>query len=177
MNQKLISPNARGRLTKPMAVALILFLLAMMLPATVLAKGREPGPGPAPEPVLVVESNRSFPETLRLFQEEVGKAGWSVLNVNNMAGVLSERGYTLHPVVILDVCSGKYSAAILRNDDYRPVSAFMPCRVSIYQTSSGQVFISRMNSSAFAGVMPPEVAKIMADSEREVSEIIAKTIR
>jgi uncharacterized protein (DUF302 family) len=176
MNQKLISPNARGQLTKPMAVALILLLLAMMLPATALAKGR--GPVPAPEPmVLVVESNRSFPETLKLFREEVGKAGWSVLNVNNMAGVLSERGYTLHPVVILDVCSGKYSAAILRNDAYRPVSAFMPCRVSIYQTSSGQVFITRMNSSAFAGMMPPEVAQIMADSDREVSEIIARTIR
>jgi uncharacterized protein (DUF302 family) len=107
----------------------------------------------------------------------VVKAGWSVLNVNNMAGVLSERGFTLDPVVILDVCSGKYSARILGNDDYRPISAFMPCRVSNYQTSGGEVFIARMNAAAFLEMMPPEVAEIMAASDEEIAEIIARTVR
>lgn len=66
---------------------------------------------------------------------------------------------------------------ILRNDDYRPVSAFMPCRVSIYQTSAGQVFVARMNTGAFTDMMPPEVAEVMAASDAEIAEIIARAVR
>jgi uncharacterized protein (DUF302 family) len=130
-----------------------------------------------PQLVQVVESTKSFAETLKRFKEEVSKAGWSVLNANNMAGVLSERGYTIHPVVILDVCSGKYSARILEQDAYRPVSAFMPCRVSIYQTAEGKVYLARMNTGAFAAMMPPEVAEVMVASDQEVDKIIANTVQ
>ena len=129
-----------------------------------------------PQLVQVVQSSKSFSETLMAFREEAGKAGWSILNENNMAGVLSERGFTLHPVVILDVCSGQYSARILGKDDYRPISAFMPCRVSIYQTSDGKVFVARMNTSAFVDMMPPEVAQVMSASDQEVDEIITRAV-
>jgi len=154
------------------AFALLLLLAAWVIPGVAMAQG-----GDQPELVQVVKSNKSFPDTLSTFKEEVRKAGWSLLNSNNMAGVLSERGFTLDPVVILDVCSGKYSARILSNDDYRPISAFMPCRVSIYQTSTGDVFIARMNTGAFVQMMPPEVAEVMTASDSEIAEIIARTVR
>jgi len=153
-------------------LGILLFLISWMMPGIAMAEGAEP-----PNLVQVVKSNKSFPATLRTFKEEVSKAGWSLLNTNNMAGVLSERGFTLDPVVILDVCSGKYSARILGNDAYRPISAFMPCRVSIYQTSAGEVYIARMNTGAFVQMMPPEVAEVMVASDAEIAEIIARTVR
>ncbi|WP_018953617.1 DUF302 domain-containing protein [Thioalkalivibrio sulfidiphilus] len=151
---------------------MLLLLVAWVIPGAALAQE-----GEQPQLVQVVKSNKSFPDTLQAFKEEVSKAGWSLLNSNNMAGVLSERGFTLDPVVILDVCSGKYSARILGNDEYRPISAFMPCRVSIYQTSTGDVFIARMNTGAFVQMMPPEVAEVMEASDGEIAEIIARTVR
>jgi uncharacterized protein (DUF302 family) len=154
------------------AFAILLLLVAWGTQGVALAQEDE-----QPQLVQVVKSNKSFPDTLSTFKEEVRKAGWSLLNSNNMAGVLSERGFTLHPVVVLDVCSGKYSARILSNDDYRPISAFMPCRVSIYQTSTGDVFIARMNTGAFVQMMPPEVAEVMIASDSEIAEIIARTVR
>ncbi|WP_018233320.1 DUF302 domain-containing protein [Thioalkalivibrio thiocyanodenitrificans] len=169
-----IALRARNNRRPVLAILGLLLALAWALPGLVMAQG---GAADQPQLVQVVKSNKSFPETLRVFREEVVKAGWSVLNVNNMAGVLSERGFTLDPVVILDVCSGKYSARILGNDDYRPISAFMPCRVSIYQTSGGEVFIARMNTGAFVDMMPPEVAEIMSASDSEIEEIIARTVR
>jgi uncharacterized protein (DUF302 family) len=160
------------RLQMPRGIArLTVVFLICLLPGLVWAQGAEP------QMVEVVQSNKTFPDTLKTFKEEIGKAGWSVLNANNMAGVLSERGFMLHPVVILDVCSGQYSARILGNDEYRPISPFMPCRVSIYQTSDGRVFVARMNTSAFAGLMPPEVAEMMAASDREIDRVIAETVR
>lgn len=154
--------------------ALVSFLGIWMLPGNAVAREAA---GDQPQLVQVIQSQKSFSETLKTFKEEVGKAGWSVLNANNMAGVLSERGFTLHPVVILDVCSGKYSARILSNDEYRPISAFMPCRVSIYQTSDGAVFIARMNTNAFVHMMPPEVAEVMSASDEEIDRVIAATVR
>jgi len=152
--------------------AMLLLMAACAFPGSAMAQG-----GEQPQMVLLVKSNKSFPETLKTFKEEVNKAGWSLLNANNMAGVLSERGFTLSPVVILDVCSGKYSAQILGKDEYRPISAFMPCRVSIYQTSDGQVFLARMNTGAFVGMMPPAVAGVMVASDKEIAKIIDRTVR
>lgn len=157
-----------------MSAGLMVFLVICMLPGPVVAQGAA---GDRPQLVQVVQSQKSFPETLKAFKEEVSKAGWSLLNVNNMAGVLSERGFTLHPVVIIDVCSGKHSIRILSKDDYRPFSAFMPCRVSIYQSSDGKVFISRMNAGAVSKMMLDEVAEVMLGSDEEIAEIIAKTVR
>ncbi|MCK9230413.1 MAG: DUF302 domain-containing protein [Syntrophales bacterium] len=162
----------------------IIPLLTIFITVSLLGIGMIPGNAAAretatdqPQLVQVIQSQKSFAETLRTFKEEVAKAGWSVLNANNMAGVLSERGFTLHPVVILDVCSGKYSARILSRDEYRPISAFMPCRVSIYQTSDGSVFVARMNTNAFVHLMPPEASEVMSASDEEIDRIISAAIR
>jgi len=165
-----VKPSREVRALK--ITVFMLFFTILMSPGLSVARGTA---GDQPQFVAVVQSQKSFAATLKAFREEVNKAGWSVLNAHNMAGVLSERGFTLNPVVIFDVCSGKYSASILGRDDYRPVSVFMPCRVSIYQTTGGKVYIARMNSGAFAKMMPPEVAEVMSASDEEVSKIITKT--
>lgn len=85
-------------------LALITLCLLAVTPAPqTVAAEQPPVAAEQPQLVQVVQSEKSFAETLKSFREEVGKAGWSVLNSHNMAGVLSERGFTLHPVVILDV--------------------------------------------------------------------------
>jgi len=174
MTKVMAFSKPRHTIRQRIAAALVLFFAICVLPGLALAQGTS---GDRPQLVQVVQSQKSFPETLKTFKEEVGKAGWSLLNVNNMAGVLSERGFTLHPVVVLDVCSGKHSVRILGNDDYRPFSAFMPCRVSIYQTSDGKVFVARMNAAAVTEMMLTGVAEVMLASDKEIAEIIANTVR
>ena len=132
--------------------------------------------GEMPEMVQVTQSPHSFAVTVDRFRTATEEAGWSLLNETNMAGVLSARGYTLDPVIIFDACSGQYSAQILGMDEARPISAFMPCRVSIYKTSGEEVFLSRMNTEAFAPMLAPEVAEVMLASDAEISEIIDTTV-
>jgi len=155
-------------------ISAVLLASASLIPNMVAAQQAD---GEMPPMVQVVQSPKSFVETVDAFRVEVENAGWSLLNENNMAGVLSARGYTINPVIIFDVCSGRYSAQILGHDEARPMSAFMPCRVSIYQTSDETVFIARMNSAAFTEMMDPMVAEVMAASDEEISEIIDATIR
>jgi len=125
---------------------------------------------------LQTESPKGLYETVKVFKQEVAGAGWSILNMNNMAEILSEKGYTISPVLIFDVCSGKYSARILAKDEYRFVTPLMPCRVSIYQTSEGKVVIARLDPEGFGPLLSGELAEIMMQSSMEMEDIIEKTI-
>ncbi len=129
-----------------------------------------------PDMALVTPSPMDFEETVEAFRDEVDEAGWSILNRNDMHEVLAERGFDVAPVAILDVCSGQYSAQVLEEDEFRPVSAFMPCRVSIYEDSNGNVSIARMNVPAFLPMLPPGVAEVMEQSSNEIEAIIEQTI-
>ncbi len=122
-------------------------------------------------------SPANFPQTVAAFKAEVKASGWSILTVHNMAGILSTKGYTLQPVLIIEACSGKYSARLLENDDTRFVSSMMPCRVAIYQTSTGKVIINRMNSAMFAGMMDGVVAEVIKKSGADMEAIIARTLK
>lgn len=130
----------------------------------------------APDLVQVTPSPLNFTDTLASFRKEVSNEGWSILNENDMAGVLKQRGHDILPVTVIDVCSGQYSARILENDEYRPISAFMPCRVSIYEDRSGQVYIARMNVPAFLPMLPSGAARVMEESSVEIEAIIKRTV-
>jgi uncharacterized protein (DUF302 family) len=136
-----------------------------------------PQPGGPQAPMFLEDASpANFPRTLEAFREEVKAAGWTVLGEHNMAGILSTKGFTLHPVVVLEVCSGKYSARLLEKDEYRHVVSMIPCRVAIYQTSTGKVVISRMNTGMFAGMLSGEVAEVMRLSGSEMEAVIRKTL-
>jgi uncharacterized protein (DUF302 family) len=79
-------------------------------------------------------------------------------------------------MLVIEACSGKYSAKLLENDDTRYVASMIPCRVAIYQTSAGKVIISRMNSTLFAGMMDGVVADVIKQSGTDMEAIIARTL-
>lgn len=166
-------PRPRRRLGVLLAAALLAAPLAFAAPAA-----RAAGPeNVSPHPMFIENvSPANLPATVSALLAEAREAGWSHLGTTNMAGVLSERGFTLHPVLILDICSGRYSAALLDNDRTRFIASMIPCRVAVYQTSDRRVIISRMNSAGLAQMMPPEVARVIADSGAEVEGIIQRTL-
>lgn len=68
------------------------------------------------------------------------------------------------------------SARLLAKDEYRYVVSMIPCRVAIYQTSTGKVVISRMHTGMFAGMMGGEVGEVMRLSTSEIEAVIKKTL-
>lgn len=131
----------------------------------------------SPHPMFVEnQSPADLPTTVAALLEETRAAGWSHLDTVNMSGILAARGFTLDPVLILEICSGRYSAALLDSDETRFVASMIPCRVAVYQTSDDRVIISRMNSAGMAEMMPGEVREVIAASGAEVEAIIARTL-
>ncbi len=117
-------------------------------------------------------SPQGFVATVDAFTEAVSDAGWSILGKTNMAGVLSERGFTVDPVLVFKPCSGAYSSELLGRDETRFVSSMIPCRVAIYKTSTGDVVISRLNTAAMAEMIGGEAAPTIRQSGVELEEII-----
>ena len=92
-------------------------LMATLALAPVLATADAEAPissmhAAAKMPPMFIEdtSPADLARTVETFKTEAKAAGWSLLAEHDMAGILSARGYMLNPVLILEVCSGKYSA-------------------------------------------------------------------
>lgn len=161
-------------------LALVAGLLLALLP-TVDARAQAQAPAAATPtmPALFLEdpSPKPLVPTVKAFRAAVEDAGWSILGVTNMAGILSERGFTLHPVLVFDACSGQYSSDLLSRDETRFVASMIPCRVAIYQTSTGKVIISRMNSVAMGGMVGGHAGDVIRKSGEEMELIIQATLK
>lgn len=125
---------------------------------------------------METESPFGYSETVEAMKAEFSAAGWSVLATHELHTVLAKKGHQVQPVAIMEACSGKYSVKLLKKDDTRYISSMMPCRVSIYQTSTGKVIISRMNSPQMASMMDPEVAEVMNQASAGMESVIAKVL-
>ena len=152
-------------------------LIAAGLPAA--ARARAAADGAQAMPALFLEDTSPAPlrPTIAAFRAAVEAAGWSVLGVTNMTGVLAERGFAIPPVLVFHVCSSVYSGELLGNDATMFVSSMMPCSVSIYQTSTGKVVISRMNSAAMGGMLGGRAGEVVAKSGQDMEDIIAATLK
>lgn len=107
-------------------LAITLWLFSSM--ASAQAQTQAPAIPAMPALFLEDTSLKTLVPTTEALREAVTAAGWSVLGVTNMAGILSERGFTLHPVLVFYACSGKYSADLLFKDETRFVSSMIPCQ-------------------------------------------------
>jgi len=161
-------------------VAWLLIALAILM-AGFAGQARAQGAAPAKPamPALFLEdtSPQSMVPTIDAFRGAVSAAGWSVLGVTNMTGILAERGFAVRPVLVFDVCSSRYSGDLLSNDATLFVSSMMPCSVAIYQTSAGKVVISRMNSAAMGGMIGGHAGDVVSKSGQEMEEIIKATLK
>ena len=122
------------------------------------------------------ESRYDFDTTVEMFQERVDEAGWGILNVHDMQEVKANLGYDVLPVKVFDVCSGEYSATILKEDDARLVTPMMPCRISIYEKSDGNTYIGRMNSGVVARLFGGTINDVMQVATAETEEIIEQLL-
>ncbi len=175
----MINPQPMSR--RALAASLAGLPVAGTLAAwTAVASAATPMPEKAADgmPALFLEDTSPKPmvATVEAFRAAVAAAGWSILGVTNMTGVLAERGHAVPPVLVFDVCSSRYSGDLLSNDATMFVASMMPCSVAIYQTSQGKVVVSRMNSAAMGGMVGGHAGDVVAKSGTDMEQIIKSAL-
>jgi uncharacterized protein (DUF302 family) len=99
--------------------------------------------------------------------------GWALSGLRNPAKAVQNDGGNVLPVVMIEVCSTKYSKPILKEDTVRFLSILMPCKVSVYKKQDGKVYIGTMNAGLMGKMFGPMVGEVMGHVAEDQKKFLA----
>ena len=105
--------------------------------------------------------------------EAAAARGWSVPTVHHLHESSREAGREILAATVVELCRPDYAAGLLESDEARAVSAMLPCRLAVYETTSGAVVISRMNVAFMARLFGGVAQNVMTRASRASEEIVA----
>ena len=106
----------------------------------------------------VSKSEHDFERTVQMVQENALRVGWDIPWCFELQQHYREKGLTdMTRAVNMYFCNPQGGYDIMKDDAYKPMAVMMPTAVSVYETSGGEVYISRMNlgrmSAMFGGIV------------------------
>ena len=113
-----------------------------------------------------VTTQKNFDSVVSAVQEETTKIGFRVLYIHDVQKTLSEKGFKIEPMKIIEFCNAKSAYAVLQADV--KIGLCLPCKINVY-TKDGQTFISGMRPiilpqffpKAQLGTLPEEIDKLI----------------
>jgi uncharacterized protein (DUF302 family) len=104
-------------------------------------------------------------ETVARIQQNIQASpkGWTLSGLRNAAKPIEKDGGNVLPVLMIEACSTRYSGPILKDDSLRFLSILMPCKISVYKKSDGNVYIGTMNASLIGAMFGAKVGGIMKE--------------
>ncbi len=123
------------------------------------------------------ESKYGFEETVEKIQQASVEKGWKIPAIHRIDKSVNKLGYYSLPLAVIELCKPDHAAKVLQDDDDKVVTSMMPCRVSIYETKSGKVIVSRMNTGLVSQVFSKTVTETMEAAARDTEEIFASVIK
>ena len=126
----------------------------------------------------VSRSKYDFEQTVQLVREDALSVGWDVPWEFELQQHYRESGLSdMTKVVNMYLCNPQGGYDIMRDDVFKPMAVLMPTAVSIYETTGGEVYLSRMNlgrmSAMFAGTVKGTLKDGGANLEKALGGVIA----
>lgn len=116
-----------------------------------------------------VQTQKSFDSAVEAVQAQIAANGFRVLYIHDVQKDVAEKGFTLSPFKIIELCNAKYATEFL-NAEIK-IGLCMPCKINVYQ-KDGKTYISTMQPGtilpqffpqANLGGAPQEIDKILRD--------------
>jgi uncharacterized protein (DUF302 family) len=128
--------------------------------------------------LMVVEDRSELPvdETVARIVATAEARGWKVPAVHQLDVSVRNAGQDVLPATVVELCRPDLAGRILREDAPRIVTSLMPCRVAVYRTSAGEVFVSRMNTMLLARLFGGLVTRVMTEASSDSEEILAAAL-
>ncbi|WP_340113539.1 DUF302 domain-containing protein [Maribellus mangrovi] len=117
------------------------------------------------------ESKLGFDETVAAIEQSVKDNNWSMPHQYNLQATMSKHGFSVKPVKVFSLCKPEHAYEILKSDKERPLSAMMPCRVSVYE-KDGKTYVSMMNSGFLSKFMGKTAKEVMGAASAENLQIL-----
>lgn len=123
------------------------------------------------------ESLYNLSETTGIIEKALLDGNWKIMHTHHLHQSLKNHGFEVLPVVVMEVCRPDYSVKMLSLDNERIYSSLMPCRISLYETSDGKTWVSRMNSGAMAKQAGGITEEVMKKAFEEIENILAPIVK
>jgi uncharacterized protein (DUF302 family) len=156
------------------ALALFLVTCAMLVPATAVADGHEPAVGVF-EMLIERQSPLGFEETLTRLEANARAAGWKVPSkwkVDFQRNLKKVTGTDIGPNRVLKMCEPHAAAKLLLKDEYKQLTAMMPCTIAVYEKSDGKTYISMMNLEAMGKMYGGDVLEMTQELGPQMEEML-----
>ncbi len=132
----------------------------------------------APGQMLAVqESKLGFEETVSSIEQRAVAAGWVVPKIYDLQASLHKAGHTgIGKLNVISLCQPDHAAKILADDSRKMVTAMMPCRIGVFETSDGAVMVASMNvglmSKMFGGVIEEVMSEVAKEEHTMLADIL-----
>jgi uncharacterized protein (DUF302 family) len=118
-------------------------------------------------PQMLIEhpSPLGFEETLVTLEKNAKALGWKVpkkWKVDFQKNLKRVTGKDIGKNKVLKMCAPNAAVPLLMRDEYKMLTALMPCTIAVYEKSDGKTYIAMMNLKVMGQMYGPDVAK-MAD--------------
>lgn len=132
-------------------------------------------------PHLMIQTHQSrfsVDDTIAVLSRAAREQGWVVPKVYDMQGSLAAKGFTdFRPMKIVSLCQPHHASQVLAQDDDKRLVSIMPCRLGIYETGDGQVYVAGMNIGLMSRMFGSEVAQAMQQASADEEAMLQAVIR
>lgn len=122
------------------------------------------------------KSRFNFEETILKLTEAVSKSDWKLIHMHNLEQLMLNNGHEVLPAKVMEICAPSFAFKLLSKDEERIYSNMMPCRLSVYEKSDGETYVSRMNIEQFASSMGGVIQEVMTTAFRGAEGFINQVI-
>jgi uncharacterized protein (DUF302 family) len=110
---------------------------------------------------------------VRAILDAAAARGWSVPTIHHLHESSREAGHEAPAATVIELCRPDYAAKLLENGDTRAMSVMMPCRIAVYEASSGAVVVSRLNTALVGRLFGGLAQRVMTRASCASEEIVA----
>jgi uncharacterized protein (DUF302 family) len=125
--------------------------------------------------LIEVSSPLGFEETLERLEANAKAAGWKVpqkWKVDFQRNLDRVTGTDIGPNQVLKMCEPHAAAKLLVKDEYKMLTAMMPCTIAVYVKSDGKTYISMMNLKAMGEMYGGDVLEMTKELGPQMDEML-----
>lgn len=123
------------------------------------------------------QSNKQFKETIEWLEGAANEQNWKVIAIHNMQDALDKNGFQVLPIKVFSICLPEIANKVLSQDEDRIISAMMPCRISVYEKSDRNTYISRINTDLMVSNFEGNMKEVMESTGSKIEELLKPVVQ
>ena len=128
-------------------------------------------------PPMLVEhaSPLGFEQTIAKLEANAKALGWKVpgkWKINFQQNLKRVTGKDIGKNQVLKMCAPEAALPLLMKDEYKMLTAMMPCIIAVYEKSDGKTYIGMMNLMVMGEMYGAEVAEMAKTLQPQMDQML-----